>query len=74
MNQVLREEKLIWALSLKPGDLVNDCAACAREIISVEFIYRDNKQLNDIHFHFEDGTYCSALHCCYPTTTPTEIL
>jgi len=58
------EDKKKWAKSLKVGDVVCDCRYKHLKIAEIDGQESDN--VYDIQLVLEDGSCCSAIHCCDP--------
>lgn len=61
------EKKLRWALTLKPGDLINDCSGFNHPLVEIEPLIRVNGRggwyIFDVDFTTEGGGGCSLRHC-----------
>lgn len=62
-----RRKRLLWALSLKPGDLINDCSGFnvkVRDIHPVKIRYNNSWLIHDIIIRTEPyGGSCSVRSC-----------
>ena len=73
-----QDERLKWALSLKPGDLINDCSGFNRIVKKIEPDYIRSKKgwaVVNVDFTTEphDGG-CSLIHCGVTKAVPREEL
>jgi hypothetical protein len=79
------DEKLKWAKTLKPGDVVNDCRYLNMRIVSIvpRLItertagksWGPEKIGDPYNFDatFEDGNICSIMNCAEPAIPQTEL-
>jgi hypothetical protein len=70
------EKLLLWALSLKPGDIINDCSAfnvCINKINPVILHTKHGWYIWDVEFEVGpfNGT-CSLMHCGVELEVPRE--
>lgn len=60
------QKRILWALSLKPGDLVNGCSGFNHRVAEVKpEIWQTGKgwYISNVDFVMQDGACCSLLHC-----------
>ena len=63
------KKHILWALSLQPGDLINDCTTYNREVVSVHpdfwFFKKNNNGycIYDVIIDMTGGGSCSLRHC-----------
>lgn len=61
------QKRILWALSLKPGDLVNDCSMFNVAVRKVEpdiWLSKRGWFIHDVEFCVEPfGGFCSLLQC-----------
>jgi len=71
-----REANLKWALTLKPGDIINDCSAFNVRIIGIETEIRRTGRgwyIMNIDFRTSPfGGYCSLNHCGVEPEVPRD--
>lgn len=74
-----RQEKIRWALTLKPGDLINDCSGFNVVIHEVEPDYwrsprRRGWAITNVYFTLDPHGSCSLLHCGVEPARPRDEL
>lgn len=77
MNQRMRNRKLKWGATLKPGDIIEDCRFRNLEIETIESFW-ERGELVDYDILFTNGSACSLVHCCdpveiFPPKTPPRV-
>lgn len=60
------ERRIKWALTLKPGDLINDCTMYNVKIKEIEIMRRQTGRgwyISDVYFTADNGGVCSLRYC-----------
>ena len=73
-----REKLLRWGLSIKPGDIINDCSGFNKIIRSVDPYYKFSSRgwaIIDVDYTTEPhGGGCSLTHCGVEPAIPRDVL